>query len=179
MTQEELKDVNLVVYHNWDVTRRFVDRIGEPDHSLVTSGEAMKSWNPWRKNSQFILENALRFLDVPGEWFLSREGTLFNLPLPGEDLGKAEVVAPVAEQFIVIKGDPAAGKFIEHVTFKGLAFEHAQWLTPPGGFEPAQAAAPIDAVVMVDGEDRSCSMIVRSVISEPMASGFAAAVRTM
>lgn len=151
LSSDELKDLNLVVYHNWDVTRRFVDRIDEQEHSLITSGEAMKPWNPWRKNAQFILENALRFLDAPGEWFLSRDGTLYYRPLPGEDMNKAEVIAPVAEKFIVIKGDPAAGQFVENLTFKGLGFEHAQWLTPPGGFEPAQAAAPIDAVVMADG----------------------------
>ena len=151
LSPEELKDMNLIVYHNWDVTRRFIDKLDEPEQSLFTSGEGMKSWNPWRQNAQFILENARRFLDAPGEWFLSREGTLYYQPLPGEDMNQAEVIAPVAEKFIVIRGDPAAGKFVEHLTFKGLAFEHAQWLTPPGGFEPAQAAAPIDAVVMADG----------------------------
>ena len=151
LTPAELKDLNLVVYHNWDVTRRLVDRIDEPEQALITSGEAMKTWNPWRKNSQFIIENALRFLDAPGEWFLSREGTLYYKPLPGEDMKRAEVIAPMAEKFIIIKGDPTTANFVEHVTFKGLAFEHAQWLTPPGGFEPAQAAASIDAVIMADG----------------------------
>ncbi len=148
---DELKDVNLVVYHNWDLTRRFVDRVDENEQALITSGGAMKSWNPWRKNSQFVLENALRFLDAPGEWFLGRDGILYYKPLPGEDMKRAKVVAPVTEKFMVIKGDPAAGKYVELVTFKGLAFEYAQWLTPPGGFEPEQAAAPIEAVVMVDG----------------------------
>jgi hypothetical protein len=151
LTAEELKDMNLVVYHNWDVTRRFVDRIDEREQSLDTSGEAMDSWNPWRKDSPFVLENALRFLDAPGEWFLSRDGMLYYKPLPGENMNKTEVIAPVANKFIVIKGDPAADQFVEHITFKGLAFEHAQWLTPPGGFEPAQAAVSIDAVVMADG----------------------------
>jgi hypothetical protein len=154
LTAAELRDVNLVVYHNWDDTRRFVDRIDEANQALITSGAAMNGWNPWRKDSPFILENALRFLDAPGEWFLGRDGTLYYQPLPGEDMNTADVVAPVAEKFIVIKGDPAAGKFVDSVTFTGLAFEHAQWLTPPGGFEPAQAAASIDAVVMVDGARR-------------------------
>lgn len=151
LTPAELCDVNLVVYHNWDVTRRFVNRLNESDHSLVTIGEPMESWNPWKKDSPFILENALRFLDAPGEWFLSRDGTIYYKPLPGEDMTRANVVAPVADKFIVINGDPAAGQYVQHVTFKGLSFEHGQWLTPPGGFEPAQAAASIDAVVMADG----------------------------
>ena len=151
LTPDELKDVNLVLYHNWDNTRRFIDRIDEREKTIVTSGEGMKSWNLWRKNTPFILENALRFLDEPGEWFLARNGTLYYKPRPGEDMSLAEVVAPKAGKFVVLKGDPAANQFVEHVSFKGITFHHAQWLTPPGGFEPAQAAAPIEAVVMADG----------------------------
>jgi hypothetical protein len=151
LSPAELKDVNLVAYQNWDVTRRFVDGIDESAKTLTTSGDSMKAWNPWVKSSRFIFENALRFLDAPGEWFLDRDGTLYYKPLPGEKMNDAEVVAPVTEKFIVIKGDPAANKFVEQVTFKGLTFQHSQWLMPPGGFEPAQAAATIDAVVMADG----------------------------
>jgi len=151
LSPKEAKDVNLVVYHNWDVTRRFVDRIDEPAKRIITRGKTIKTGNPWRKDSHFILENALRFLDAPGEWFLDRNGTLYYKPLPGEDMTKAEVVAPVTEKFIVIHGDPAVGKFVEHIHFKGLIFEHGQWLTPAAGFQPSQAAATIDAVVLADG----------------------------
>ncbi|MDD4870431.1 MAG: right-handed parallel beta-helix repeat-containing protein [Kiritimatiellae bacterium] len=150
-TPADLKDVNLVVYHNWDNTRRFIDSIDEKEKSFITSGEGLKPWNSWRKNSPLIFENSLRFLDVPGEWFLNRDGTLYYKPLPGEDMTKAEVIAPVSEKFILIQGDPATNKFVEHVSFKGLSFRHAQWITPPGGFEPMQAAAGIDAVVTADG----------------------------
>jgi hypothetical protein len=151
LTAAELPDVNFIVYHNWDNTRRFIERVDAAKQAIVTSGEGMKPWNPWRRNSTWIVENARGFLDAPGEWFLARDGTLFYQPRPGEDLATAEVVAPVVDKFLIFKGDPAAGRFIEHVTIKGLAFHHAQWLTPPAGFEPNQAAAPIDAVVMADG----------------------------
>lgn len=151
LTPAELKDVNLVLYHNWDNTRRFIDSVDEAEQSLVTSGEGLKSWNPWRRNTPLIFENYLRALDEPGEWFLARDGTLHYWPRPGEDMRTAEVVAPVAEKFVVINGDPLAGKFIEHVSFKGLTFQHGQWLTPAKGFEPAQAAAPIEAAVLADG----------------------------
>lgn len=154
LSRAELADVNFLVYHNWDNTRRFLDALNEADHSFVTSGEGLKSWNPWKRNSHFILENALRYLDAPGEWFLARDGTLSYKPLPGEDMATAEVLAPVAEKLLVIQGDPKAGRFIEHLTFKGLRFEHGQWVTPPGGFEPMQAAAGIEAAVQVDGARR-------------------------
>lgn len=147
----DLSDINLVVYHKWDNTRRFLDSVDPQTSSLVTSGEGMKSWNPWHRNDIFHLENYRAALDVPGEWFLSREGTLTYYPLPGEDMTQAAVVAPLADKFLVLEGDAAAGKFVAHVSFQGLAFQHGQWLTPESGFEPAQAASPIEAVVMVDG----------------------------
>jgi len=152
LDRSELRDVNLVVYHNWDNTRRFLDGLDVTNETFSTSGEAMKSWNPWRAHdSRCLFENARRFLDAPGEWFLDRDGTLSYLPLPGEDLTRATVVAPVVEKFIVLKGDAAAGRVVEHLRFQGLTFQHSQWLTPPGGFEPAQAAGTIDAVVQADG----------------------------
>jgi len=147
LTTDELKDVNLVVYHKWDNTRRFIERLDEQEQALITSGGGMKSWNAWTRNTPFILENARRFLDAPGEWFLSRDGTLYYKPLPGENMRRAEVIAPVVEKFIVING-------AECLSFKGLAFRYAQWLTPPGGFEPMQAAAGIEGVVQADNARR-------------------------
>jgi hypothetical protein len=148
---QQLKDVNLVVYHKWDNTRRFVDRVDPEQSALVTSGEGMKSWNPWRRNTRYHLENFFEAVDAPGEWFLARDGTLYYKPGPDEDMTTVEVVAPVVDRFVIIQGDPAAEKFVEHVTFKGLTFRHGRWVMPPGGFEASQAASPIDAVVMADG----------------------------
>jgi hypothetical protein len=151
LTPQALHDVNLVVFHKWDVTRRFLDSIDVGGSALVTSGGKMKSWNPWTKNTAFILENFKGALDAPGEWFLERDGSLYYVPRPGERIEDLSAVAPVAEKLVLITGDPAKERFVEHVALKGLAFQHGQWLTPPQGFEPAQAAAPIEAAVMIDG----------------------------
>jgi hypothetical protein len=147
---EDLRDVNLVVYHNWDNTRRFLDAIDPAHGVLTTSGRPIPFWNPWKRNSPYILENYLGALDSPGEWFLARDGWLYYMPLPGEDMSKARAVAPVVEKFVVLKGDAAKDAFVEHVAFRGLAFLHGQWITPPSGFEPAQAASQIEATVMAD-----------------------------
>jgi hypothetical protein len=156
LSADELKDVNLVVYHNWEATRRFIDSLDAKECAIITSGDVLKPYNPWRQGSTLILENFKAALDAPGEWFLARDGTLCYRPLPGEDIAKAEVFAPFAQKFLIMQGDPAKGQFVEHVTLKGLTFHHSQWLTPPRGFpphgpEPAQAASPIEAVVQADG----------------------------
>jgi hypothetical protein len=151
LKSDELADVHFMVYHKWDNTRRFIDRLDHERRALVTSGQGMKSWNNWRRNTRYHLENFLAALDAPGEWFLARDGTLYYHPLPGEDMTKAVVIAPVVDRFLLFQGDPAAKLYVEHVTVRGLAFRHAQWITPPGGFEASQAASPIEAVVMADG----------------------------
>ncbi len=154
LTPRELSDVHLMAFHKWDNTRRFLESADAGAGRLVTRGAGMKAWNPMARHTGFFLENYRAALDAPGEWFLSREGTLFYLPRPGEDLRRASVVAPIAEKLLVLRGDAAAGRFVEHLAFRGLAFHHAQWLTPPAGFEPAQAASPVEAAVMIDGARR-------------------------
>jgi len=146
-----LSAVNLMIYHKWDNTRRFIHGMDLEKRRIVTEGRIMKSWNPWRTNTRYHLENFMDALDAPGEWFLDRDGTVYYKPLPGQNMGRVEVIAPLVDRFVVVQGDPAAQRFVEHVTIRGLAFHHGQYLTPPGGFEAAQAASPIDAAVMLDG----------------------------
>ena len=149
LDKTDLSDVAIKVYHKWDNTTRFIDAVDV--NAIITDGKQMKTWNPWGTNTPYTLENFKRALDSPGEWFLSRSGTLYYYPLPGESLSKTEIIAPVVEKFIIIAGDVDNQKYVEHVNIKGLKFSHGQYLTPSGGFEASQAASPIDAVVQADG----------------------------
>ena len=63
----------------------------------------------------------------------------------------AQVVAPVADSFLEIKGKPEAGAFVEHLSFKGLTFRHSRYLLPPQGHGDSQAAVSIPAVIVADG----------------------------
>lgn len=148
---EALRDTQIVVYHKWDNTRRFIEAVDGESRTIQTTGEGMKPWNKWDGKSTWIAENARALLDAPGEWFLGRDGLLEYLPRPGEDMARAEVVAPVADKLLVIRGDVPGGRPLDHLTVKGLAFHHSQWVTPPGGFEPCQAAATLEAAVVLDG----------------------------
>ncbi|MFV1995732.1 MAG: right-handed parallel beta-helix repeat-containing protein, partial [Verrucomicrobiales bacterium] len=152
LPQRALGRVQLLAFHKWDNTRRFLDAADPAAGRLVISGGKMKSHNPLTRNTGYLLENYRAALDEPGEWFLELDdGTLVYRPRPGEEPGSAEVIAPVAEKLLVIAGDPAAGKFVEHLEFRALAFRHSQWLTPPTGFGPVQAASPVEAAVQIDG----------------------------
>lgn len=147
---QELKDVNFIVYHSWDITRRFISSLDTNENALITEGKPMKPWNPWKTNNPYCLENFLAALDQPGEWFLSRDGWLYYKPREKEKMETAEVFAPVSEKLITINGKSEDGKFVSNITFKGLKFEHSQWIISPGGFEPAQAAANLEAAIQID-----------------------------
>jgi len=149
--EDDTRQVVFTVFHKWDITRRFVERVDGARGAIVTSGGGMKPWNSWRKGQRYRLENFRAALDLPGEWFLDRSGRLFYMPWPGEERPEAAVVAPVADRFIVIRGDPAADRFVEHIRFRGLSFTHGRRVMGRDGFEPSQAAFTVDAALMVDG----------------------------
>jgi len=146
-----LNDVQMVAYHKWDITRKFLRDLDIHRNAMRIEGGLMKSWNPLTADTPFFFENAMAFLDTPGEWFLARDGWLYYQPLPGEDMANVQVIAPRLEQFIRIQGSPADNQIVEHIQFKGLAFEHGQYLSGPEGFEPQQAAVQIGAAVHADG----------------------------
>ncbi len=147
----EIRDVTLVAYHKWCVTRRFLTAIDVEDDLIVTTGEQLKSYSGWPANTRFHLENFKTALDEPGEWFLARDGRLYYKPLPGEDMATAEVIAPQTPKLVIFQGQPESDEFVEHITLKGLTFHHNQELLPPSGYAPFQAAYVTEAAVMADG----------------------------
>ncbi len=151
LSPDELKDVTLVAYHKWCITRRFLTEIDNDSSAIITIGEQLKSYSGWPANTRYHLENLRTALDTPGEWFLSRDGTLSYKPMPGEDPATAKVVAPVIRKLVIFKGEPEKSKFVEHITLKGLVFEHNQELLPRTGYAPYQAAYVTEAAVMADG----------------------------
>jgi len=150
LTPAERAGVQVIAYHKWDTTRRRLGSFSEK--SVTVTGAAMPTWNRWDGKTGFVLENVPSALDQPGEWFRDAStGTLRYLPRPGEDAAKAEIVAPWIERLIVIDGHAEAK--VSHIEFQGLSFQYAGWICPQGGFDPAQAAATIEAVVQADYAD--------------------------
>jgi len=151
LSEAEIRDVVLVAYHKWCITQRRLQSVDFEKNQVVTTGEELKSYSGWPAGTRFHFENLKAALDEPGEWFLGRDGMLSYKPRSGEELGKADVVAPLTMKLVVFEGQPQAGKFIERVTFKGLSFQHQGYTLPAGGYEPYQAAYATEAAVMIDG----------------------------
>lgn len=154
LSADQLKDANVVVHHSWEVSRHRVASVDAETGNVVLTGPAPWPFLRWGANQRYYVENVRSALDQPGEWFLDRDGTLYYKPLPGEEIAEARVVAPVAEAFLTIQGDPDGGSLVEDLSFRGLTFRHSAYSLPPQGQGDPQAAVNIPAVVMVDGARR-------------------------
>jgi len=149
--KERLADVELTLYHSWEIGRHRLAEADAKTRRVVLTGNARWPIMRWGNRQRYHLENLRAALDEPGEWFLDRDGTLSYKPLPGQDMAKAEVWAPALDTFVRFVGEPKLGLYVEHVALKGLAFRHGQYLLPFEGHSDGQSAVTIPAVVMADG----------------------------
>lgn len=151
LTKEELELIRFRAYHKWDFTIRHVDKVDKDSLALFTSGEGMKPWNPLKKGGRIIFENYKAALDLAGEWFLSAEGILSYIPLPGQTPENTEVIVPVLEKLVIVKGDIPANEYVEYIKFEGIAFKYSHYRFPRSGFEANQAATQIPSAVILEG----------------------------
>jgi hypothetical protein len=154
LTQAQIAGMRLVGFHTWDNLIHYVTGFDPAANTLTIQSEKLPPWYSPGSKTKFYLDNIPIALGAPGDWSLSADGVLSYRPLPGENVAAEQVVAPTVDKFIVIQGDPARSRFVESVVFQNLAFRYAQYVLPPEGFDPAQAASRIEAAVMVDGADR-------------------------
>jgi hypothetical protein len=79
-------------------------------------------------------ENALEMLDKHGEWYLDRQsGVLSYMPRQGEDMTRAEVVAPVVHNTLLsLAGQP--DRPVRHLRFKRIHVQHVDRPLTDGGF---------------------------------------------
>ena len=101
----------------WKNANLFRDSSGQPG-----------VWSFWQVTR---FENALQFLDSPGEWYLDSEhGWLYYEPHPWENLRTADVELPILRT--LVNGHGQADRPIKNVRFRGLTFAYATWLQPSG-----------------------------------------------
>ena len=147
-----LEDVEVVVLQFWTAARLRVASLDEERHTALFTGG---SWRPLTWSFGYYVDNVFEGLDAPGAWYLDRKGgTLHYHPLPGEEPGTAETVAPVAERLVTLAGDVGGRRFVQHVHFKGLSFRHTDWTLPAEGYSQSQAELPPAAAFEAVGARR-------------------------
>lgn len=147
----DTEDAEVVILQYWTESRLRIKRL-EDDVVWFTG----RTWRPPRWSTGYYLDNAP---DAPqaGQWRLDRRtGSIRYAPMAGESPAAASAVAPVLNRLLELKGDPAAGQFVEHVHFRGLTVSHTSAPLPAAGYSMTQAEIGAGAAVLADGA-RECS----------------------
>jgi len=149
---QNLGDAIVVVYHSWATSLHHIDSLDFDQNIVTFTGPATWDFEYWGPGQRYRVENVPEALDAPGEWYLDRgTGVLSYLPLPGEDPDRVSVVAPVAGQLLVLRGDPTRGAWIQNLKFQDLRFEHTDWKPGPAGVSSGQAAVVMNGAVEIIG----------------------------
>ncbi|MGO9109439.1 MAG: right-handed parallel beta-helix repeat-containing protein, partial [Thermoguttaceae bacterium] len=77
---------------------------------------------------RYWIENVREFLTESGEFYIDpREKAVYMIAPAGLDPNQAQVVAPRLAQVLRLEGDAAAGRFVQHLTFRGIGFANTEW----------------------------------------------------
>ncbi len=156
---EGLEDANIVLFHAWTASVHWIASLDEKQHTVRFTAPSQWPVGWWERTGQrYYVENFREALDAPGEWYLERKtGKLYYWPAAGEDVRRAEVVAPVLEELVRFEGEPEAGRYVEHIVLRGLSFQHAAWKLNNDGDQDGQAAAALGAAIYARGA-RRCAL---------------------
>jgi Right handed beta helix region len=105
--------------HLWLVNMLPIEKIDTASQTVHTTVEPTYGVKPGNK---YQVENAINYLDEPGEWiFSSKEGRIYLWPV--RPLAQADIRAPYLQELIRAEGKED-GKRIGHLNFEGLTFRH-------------------------------------------------------
>ncbi len=141
-----LTNIEVCAFHSWSMSRLPIKELDAAQRLVTLAGGTWSSeLADLNAKTWYRLDNVADALGQPGDWYLDRpSGVLTYVPLPGEDVKTARVIAPKFQRVISIQGDVAGGTFVEHITFRGFTLAHSGWNVPPRGYSFAQAEVPVD-----------------------------------
>jgi len=142
------KTAEIFLYRVWDVSRYRVTDIDTRKRKI--SFRLPKKLTKLAHNDRrFFLENAIAFLDSPGEWFLDeRTGSTYLIPETGDNPANSEVIVPRLRYIMRLAGEE--GKPVGYLKFRGLTFRHSKWPFDEDGYDGHQADVVVGAAIEGD-----------------------------
>lgn len=154
---DNLEDINLFVYHAWTASLHWIDSLDERNHIVRYTARSNWPTGLWGYHQRYVIENCSEALDMPGEWYLNRRnGELTYMPLPGESIEDTVIEIPRLRHLAVLAGEPADGRFVEHLHFDGLSFQHADWRIKDRGRADGQGAVHFTKAAIYAEGARHC-----------------------
>ncbi|MFO7971621.1 MAG: right-handed parallel beta-helix repeat-containing protein [Desulfobacterales bacterium] len=141
---EDEKNVELVLLHDWSISRigvkdinwqtnnlRAVDSIGAKSPSFF-------NLDHWEEHPRYYLAGSKSFLDANYEWYFDEANNRIYLQLPeGRNPNHLKTTVPVSEG--LMRFDGKASDPITNLTFEGITFQYSRWNIPEMGYCGVQA----------------------------------------
>jgi len=128
----DLRNAELTVYHMWDESAVGLASLDEKTHALTFSNEAGHPPGAFGVK-KYVLWNVREGMTAPGQWVLDRTaGKVVYWPLPGEDMARAEAIAPTVESLVRLSGTKEAP--VRNVVLRGLTLSVTNTPLKAGGF---------------------------------------------
>ena len=138
------------VMHSWNTSQHHIADFTPASGVLRISPRSKWAFLSSGLSQRWFVENVPSALTEGGEW-VATPTELRYLPNAAQTGQTLFAVLPVLEQLVVIRGNAAANKWVEHLSFRGLRFAHTRFLTPSNGFVDPQAAIGVGAAIEADG----------------------------
>ncbi len=142
----DLRNAELTIYHMWDESAVGIKSHDAATHTLTFSNPAGHPPGAFGVR-KFVVWNVREGMTEPGQWYLDggtgfqpaghrqdarATGKVVYWPLPGEDMTKAEVLAPTMESLIRLQGTKE--KPVRDVAIRGLTLSVTNTPLRAGGF---------------------------------------------
>jgi hypothetical protein len=148
-----LRDVEVVVLHFWIDSHLKIAAV-YPDRRIVRiEPKSQYQFTDEYKPSpgRYYVANVYETLG-PGQFYANASaGTLHYLPRQGESPDRIELVAPQLASLVEFRGEPGAGRFVEHITLRGLTFSDTAWEPAPSDAMEHQASSHVPGAFVATG----------------------------
>jgi len=138
-----LNQVEMVIKQHWAQTRMRIDSYTINGNEAIVTPLAEELESCFRSsppayshnNQTYYFENAMEFLDEPGEWYCNTSTQQVHYkPRAGENMSNVQVIVPKQMENLVEVSDAS------DIQFKGLTIEHSAWSEPDDqGYAGGQA----------------------------------------
>jgi Right handed beta helix region len=146
-----LTNAEITVYHMWDASCVRIAGLNPESHTLTLdppTGHPPGAFGV----KKYVLWNIRQGMTSPGQWYFDRSRhRLVYWPLPGQDMSRAEVIAPTRPTILRIRGTPGAPA--KDITIRGLTFAVTTVPLKSAGF----AAAGYDGAISL-AHAESCTL---------------------
>ncbi len=144
----DIRNAEVTVYHMWDESLVGVSANDADSRTLTLSSPLGHPPGAFGVK-KFVVWNVREGMTQSGQWYLDRTaGKVVYWPLPGEDIGRAAVIAPVVESIILLRGTKEEP--VKDVTIRGLTLSATTTPLKAGGFGAGRFSGALDAAFAED-----------------------------